>query len=792
MKILHRYAVSELVPPFGFFLVLCTFVLLIQEVYRMFDLIFRYQVPIGTVLALVLAVLPAMMALTVPMAVLLSLLVGFGRMTADNEFVAMKCCGVSLRPLMGLLLGLGALLTAVMLLFDDTVLPWANYQYRTIYFDIVRQRSAVLIEKPPQVISDFEGYSFFVGRREAATGLLGNVVVFDVSKPQEDDVPPVIVSDHGRLETDPVTRRVVLKLMQGAMHRLPKKEPGQYSRLGFNVCDIDLDIHRALSQRGDQVDKGSREMRLSEIYETIQKEKAAGKDVRGWWAEFWLKIAIPFACLAFVMVGMPLSLMFRRAGQAIGFFVGATLLFLYNVFLEAGDALGERGIVNPHLAVWLGDLVFMGLGAILMVLTQREKVLISEHTFAWWKEWWTTWAARWGRRLADTRAAGLWRRMVDLLAKWIRGLSGIRILDLYVLRNFTVPFVLSMTFVFAILLSSDMIDRMRQLLDNHPSMGALLEYFFWRTPLKIMEVIPVAVFLSVLICLGIFVARREVTAMKAAGVAMYRVWAPLLAASAAISLAALAFNEYVVPYASQRMDHVLKVKIWKNPEGFLQIRNNVAYFEPDHRELFFARLFDGPAFTLHGVILLDFDAEGRLVNRTDASLGRWTNGAWHLYGARLRTFDLATGEERTVTRAPDLVMNIHETPKDMGRPEIKSETMGLRELASHIAKLKAGGLPFLEYEVDFYYRLLLPFASFVLALLACGIPFLFHGGRTSMGLVVALSFLVTLLVVFIYYGLAMAGRSLGANGVLPPLLAVSFSHIFFSAAGFVILARAPK
>src|SRR4051812_7001036 len=141
MRIIDRYVIREVLWPFIIGLVIFTFILIIPFLIQYAEQFISKGVPIGTVVQIMATLLPSSLGLTIPMALLLGLLMAFGRLSADREFVAMQACGVSLLRLLrpvGLLSLLACGATAYMML---VAMPNANQSFREITFNILASRA---------------------------------------------------------------------------------------------------------------------------------------------------------------------------------------------------------------------------------------------------------------------------------------------------------------------------------------------------------------------------------------------------------------------------------------------------------------------------------------------------------------------------------------------------------------------------------------------------------------------------------------------------------------------------
>src|SRR5262249_40401969 len=143
VKILDRYVWKELITPFFLGMVVGTFLLLIDRIFDLMDLIINKGVPVHFVLLLFVYLLPSILVLTIPIGVLFAILVAFGRLSADMEIVALKAWGVSPVRLLWPVLGLGVAVTAVTAYLMIDAVPRSNYAFKSLVFDIIRTQASV-------------------------------------------------------------------------------------------------------------------------------------------------------------------------------------------------------------------------------------------------------------------------------------------------------------------------------------------------------------------------------------------------------------------------------------------------------------------------------------------------------------------------------------------------------------------------------------------------------------------------------------------------------------------------
>ena len=117
-------------------------------------------------------------------------------------------------------------------------------------------------------------------------------------------------------------------------------------------------------------------MTFAELNETLRTHTADDKERRDTLIEFHRRFSLPFACLVFALVGVPLGIQNQRSGKAAGFSVSIGVILAYYVVFSAGKTLGQKGLVPPAIAIWAPDVVFLLFGAYLFRKTALEQRIL--------------------------------------------------------------------------------------------------------------------------------------------------------------------------------------------------------------------------------------------------------------------------------------------------------------------------------------------------------------------------------------------------------------------------------
>lgn len=275
MKTLSRYVLREHFGPLAFSLTALTSLLLLNFIAKRFGDLVGKGLPWTVIVEFFLLAIPFTLAMTLPMAVLVSVLYAFSRLAAESEITALKASGVGMGRVMTPVLGAATVLAIGMVLFNDQLLPRANHRLRTLQTDIGRTKPTFALKE--QVINDVVPgrLALRAARIDKATSRMYEVVIYDFA-----DVTKrrTIVADSGDLKLVDGTGDLKLILYDGEMTELPPSEPGRMSRLQY-VQDVIVVRGVANSFMRDTTDnfKSEREMGVCEMQAQVA---TAERDLR--------------------------------------------------------------------------------------------------------------------------------------------------------------------------------------------------------------------------------------------------------------------------------------------------------------------------------------------------------------------------------------------------------------------------------------------------------------------------------------------------------------------------------
>jgi lipopolysaccharide export system permease protein len=366
-KIVHRYIFREILVPFVFGLTVFTFVLLIARLLRLIELVVNRGVPVMNILRLITYIMPAFLEVTVPMAMLLAVLIAFGRLSADSELIALRSSGLSLYQLVPPVATFVLLTMLATAWLSFTARPWGNRSLKTALFDIAKTRATAGIK--PQVFNDdFAGLVIYTETVDPTTDRLHNVLISDERDAEQHNR---IFAREATMVSDPTQQTVTLRLRDGFIHTMDSHDGAEY-QTDFQTYDVNLDLRQAFGNGQDQ-DQDPQGLTLGQLRAAIATKQANGQSAASELVEYHRKFSIPFACVVFGLVAVPLGVQPARGAKSRGFAVSLAMIFVYYVLLSAGQAMATQSMIPAVVGLWLPNVAFVGAGSYLFVRAGRER-----------------------------------------------------------------------------------------------------------------------------------------------------------------------------------------------------------------------------------------------------------------------------------------------------------------------------------------------------------------------------------------------------------------------------------
>ena len=771
MRILDRYIVLEVIRHALLGLIIFTFVLFVPKLVRLMELFVRHSGSGSQVAELFLCIVPNILVFTIPMAVLMGVLLGLGRMSMDSEIIALTALGISRKRILwpvGVLAVLGAALTLIMTLW---LAPLAIRTFRNIESSLIT--SQISFQVQPRVFDERFPHMVLYINDVSASGTRWNGVF--LAEAGAESGSRITLAESAIVIAEPTLGKLELHLIDGSTHEFSREEADRYGLTAFGRSDWPVEVTGMTPPK--EREPGNPERSLLDLW------RDRGKNWRDARVELHQRFAFPVACFVFALIAVPLGSQPRRGGRAAGTLLAVFVIASYYLLLIVGAGLARQGVVQPAVGIWIANLVLALVG---VALLPRMESYRSE-----------------SRRLrVGARLVTFWRllrrRRTRVKPAVVSGDNGSarseatvpsstsipRILDIYVLRRFLYYFLVIMGVFILLFETFTFFELLDDIARHHAPFLIVVNYFRYLIPYLLYQISPLGALVAVLVTLGVLSKNNEIVALKASGVSLYRIALPLLLIGLLLAAVLLIMDDTYLPYANQRQDALRNqikgrpAQTYTRPQRWIFGENSKVYnydfFDPEQK------LFGGLS-----VIELD-PATFQMRRRVFATRARWldTERVWVLESGWVRDFADGTVvryDPFKVTTLPELV----EPPSYFNREVIQAFQMSWRDLRHYIDGLQRAGFDVSSLTVQWHKKLAYPLIAPISMMLA--IPFaLLVGSRGAVG-GIALGVGIGI----VYWAVAALLEAMGGIGQLPPFLSAWSPDLMFFFVGLYFFFKMP-
>jgi LPS export ABC transporter permease LptF/LPS export ABC transporter permease LptG len=767
MRLLDKYIGREVASHALLGLAVFTFVFFVPQLVRLMDLVVRHSGGVGTVLLIFMCSLTPVLAFTVPMAVLVGVLIGLGRLSADSEIVALHASGISLRRL---LLPIGVVASACglgTLILTFWVSPAAIRTLRSLEERVLMSQAAYAIQ--PRVFDErFPHFILYVQDVEAAATRWQGVFL---ASSGTSSATSVTLAQDAQVIDGPSPEQIELLLGQGSQHEYDPSEPNHYNVTTFGQSDIPVDLASATI--------GAKNVALSNAERSMKQLLAdQGPNWRDARVEFQRRIAFPAACLLFALLGVPIGVRPRRGGRAAGLVLTLVLVGGYYFVFVTGSHMAQQGSVSPWLGVWGANIVSLALG--IFFLRRIEKIRKPNRIVAWFD---SLFRRRRPAQRLESQAAPIPIPIANGKTARANGsdvkttvaerptvaegdtVSFPMLIDIYLLQRFFYYFLVLLSGFILIFDAFTLFDLLGDISKNHIPVSVVLNYFRELIPLMVYQLAPLATLVATLVTLAVMAKNNEVIAFKASGISLYRLVLPLTLAGCLVAGGMFLLDDTFLPYANQRQD-ALRNQIKGRPAQ--------TYFQPAHQwiygensKIYNYELFDADRNLFGGLSVFELDPTTfQMRRRVFATRATWepSENTWILTGGWIRDFD----GSRVTHYAPfkvESLAEISEPPSYFRREVRQSYQMNWRQLGEYILSLQKAGFDTARLSVQWQKKFAFPLIAAIIVCLAAPFGFLVGTRGAIGGLAVAIA------IAIVYWATAALFEAMGSVGQLPPILA---------------------
>ena len=368
MKLIDRFVSRELLVNVAFAIAVLSLVLVVGNIFRkLLPLLVNHDVPMEYLITFIAYVLPFSLIFTIPWGLLTAILLVFGRLSAENELIALRSNGVSVTRVSVPLAGIALVCTAICLWLNVQVAPAAQERLRSTIFDLATRNPMALFGSD-QVIDQFPGRRIYVGKKEG--NRLENITVFEMN----DKALPVKVTyaRTGMLEADLANKQILMHLYEARYQERDSKDPFNLHKMrdGINMVEGTLPISLEELYEKQKKRPSRSALSIEQLLEQLKSENKRERSASR--TEINKRFSFPFACVAFAIIGVPLGVTAHRRETSIGFAMGLIVATTYFLFVIIGDTLRGNPHAHPELLVWFPNILFIVLGVLLFRRLARQ------------------------------------------------------------------------------------------------------------------------------------------------------------------------------------------------------------------------------------------------------------------------------------------------------------------------------------------------------------------------------------------------------------------------------------
>jgi len=790
VTILDRSVARQVLVPSALGFVTYTFLLMMRGIFALIEQILVRGLPLVDALSILAATVPHVVVLTIPMGFLFGVLIAIGRMSADNEIIALQAGGVPVRRLLRPVLLVGVTLTLINGYIFMEVIPGANRNLKGLRIKVFTASKHIGRIEPKVFHEEFPNLLVYVDDVDLETGAWTKVLAYDSSSPGEERLT---LAQRGRVVTAPrdkaATTEVLadgrggasreddtepwLLLENAVTHHFFRVKPDTYR---VNNSQILLFRPHPSGQGIVRYDLAMRERDTGDLVRLLrgddlpQTTSVTGEEreqqLRLAGIELHRRLAVPAASTVFALLALPLGVGSRSGGRGRGFVLSIAVVLVYYVMSNNGELLALEGKIPIWLGIWLPNL---SLTLLSLFLLQRMGRWLGERQsgegFVGFtlRQWYQSRKTKTVDRAAPGHPRPITGSIPAALQRRRYSFGFPTLLDRYITRRLLSPllFVLLSTAMLYVVI--DLTDHIDEMAENHAPLDVILSYYWNLIPQVFLDVIPFGLLISVLVVLTLLERQQELTALKGAGVSLYRLVLPILLLATVGAASMWVLGESVVPVANRELDRLRDRINGRDTTRSYRLTDRQWMLSRDDSSFYNFLRYDADEQTLIRFTMYGIDEELRLRFRLFAHRARYRNGAWIADGGWFRQF-FPDGTDKFQRISSPMELGVPEGPEYFGQEYSSPSEMSARELAEYIAELKDSGYLPHRLVVRWHQKIAYPLSALVMVCLA--LPYgLGRGGRrvsTLQGVAVALGLGIG------YFLLVAVFGKLGETAILPP------------------------
>ena len=343
---------------------------------KLLNLLVNHDVPADLLLSVIAYILPFSLTFTIPWGFLTAVLLVFGKMSAENELIALRSSGISVPRVSVCVFILSFFCVGICLWINQEVAPHAQEKMKDALYNIATNNPLSMFGSD-KIIDEFPGKKIYVGDNKGSD--LYNLLVYEMN--EEFEPTRVVHAQHGLLQTDGANQQILLHLYDARFEQRDDNDPGSLNKIrqGITMQETTLPISLKELYEKNKKRRGLGSMTAGEVLERMRNGKGGGGTPQqelefhtNALTELNKRISFSLASFAFALIGVPLAITAHRKETSIGFVFSLIVAFVYFCFILVADSMRSHPAMHPELLVWSPNVLFIAIGAVLFYRLGRR------------------------------------------------------------------------------------------------------------------------------------------------------------------------------------------------------------------------------------------------------------------------------------------------------------------------------------------------------------------------------------------------------------------------------------
>ena len=362
MKTLNWYVTKHFLITFFMAIGILTFVMVGARLIKVFELISQ-GIPVSTMFYFIGYMLPTVLSYTIPWAILASIILVFGRLSADAEITAMRACGISILQIISPILVLTFLLSCGCLYVQLFIGPPLLGQSRTLMKSTAINQPLALFE-PGRPIK-FGTTTIHIDDKEGKNGIK-DVQIINMNN-DGTEILQDVTANNGKVSVDKKRQILIIELFKCLVIDKTSEPP---TRVFNDRIKFSFEYGKKFNRRS--IREREKYLNLSELFGRIRVEMQANRDTTEYEVELNQRIAMALSPIAFLLLGLPLAIRTSRRETSIGLFLSVVMGGAFFLSIVICDSLTSMPKLYPQYILWIPNLLYQICGGILLIRITRR------------------------------------------------------------------------------------------------------------------------------------------------------------------------------------------------------------------------------------------------------------------------------------------------------------------------------------------------------------------------------------------------------------------------------------